>query len=122
MSDPVELGGGMLRTGSAATLAWLSQMVAIALQGYAVTRPPATMPAHVGPNGYWDVDSDVVLAQTKGNVENGIRYVRHDLWPGAVHRQRCSERPGAGLVRHSDRCPDTEDSVQGILTSTYPSG
>ena len=75
-----------------------------------------------GPNGYWDVDSDVVLAQTKGNVENEIRYVRHDLWPGALHRQRCSERPGAGLVRHSDQCPDTEDNVQGILTSTYPSG
>ena len=49
MSDPVKLGGGMLRTGSAATLAWLSQMLPIALEGYAVSRPPATMPAHVDP-------------------------------------------------------------------------
>jgi hypothetical protein len=49
VSDPVELGGGMLRTAEAATLAWLSQMVAIALEGYAVSRPPATMPAQVGP-------------------------------------------------------------------------
>ena len=88
MSDPVKLGDRMLRTGSAATLACLSQMVAIALEGYAVSRPPATMPAHTSPNGYWDVDSDVVLAQTKGNVENGIKYVRHDMWPGALHRQR----------------------------------
>ena len=49
MSDPVELGDRMLRTGEAATLAWLSQMVTIALEGYAVSRPPATMPAQVGP-------------------------------------------------------------------------
>ena len=49
MSDPVKLGDRMLRTGSAATLACLSQMVAIALEGYAVSRPPATMPAHLAP-------------------------------------------------------------------------
>ena len=79
MSDPVELGGGMLRTGEAATLAWLNQMVAIALEGYAVSRPPAAMPAHSRPNGYWDVDSDVVLAQTTGKRGewDQVRPARH---------------------------------------------